>query len=200
MDENAIRDLLPEAEWIRDSSLRSAVISIWAEVVTEGGWVNPLDCPKHPVDTPTRPLIDHVRSVARQAKAVADIVADQYGIEIDLDILIAGALLHDVSKFLESEPAGPRSPRAQKSKLGRLYQHGILGAFKAWARGLPPEIVHIIITHTDQSRLAPTTVEGIIVHYVDYCDSDLLLHLAGRPLFVTARRQQGLPASRGSAP
>lgn len=200
MDENSIRDLLPEAEWIHDSWLRSAVLSIWGEAVAEGGWDDPMRCPKHPVDTPATPLIDHVRSVTRQAVAVADIVADQYGIAIDRDTLIAGALLHDVSKLVESEPTEAQSGQARKSKLGGLFQHGVLGAFKAWARELPPEVIHIIITHTDQSRLAPKTVEGIIVHYVDYCDSDLLLHLAGRPLFVAARRQQGLPASGGTAP
>ncbi len=183
MGEARIEELLPEVRWIADGLLRDAVIAIWLEMLKESRWEDPSHCPKHPVDAPTLPLTEHVRSVTRQAVAVADIVADQYRLTIDKDVLVAGALLHDVSKLVEYEP-GADGQGSKKSRLGELFQHGAYGAFKAWSHALPAEVIHIVLSHTDQSRHPPRSLESIIVHYVDYCDSDVLLHLAGKPLFA----------------
>jgi len=174
---------LPEIAWIKDSSLREAVASIWIESFEASSWSSLRDCPKHPADAPHVSLIDHVRSVTQQAAVVAGVARQMYSCDINNDILVAGALLHDVSKLVEYEPDDQGSG-ARKSRLGELIQHGAYGAFKAWSHNLPIEVIHIVVSHTNQSRHAPNSLESIVVHYVDYCDSDLLLYMTGKPLFA----------------
>jgi hypothetical protein len=59
----------------------------------------------------------------------------------------------------------------------------------AWKYGLSDELVHIIGSHTTQSRLAPKTLEAIIVHYADFVDYDALMWELGRhKLLLTAAR------------
>jgi len=176
-----VRSALPEIDLIRDDGLREAVVAIWVDTWERSAWQRLEDCPKHESDLPDRPLLDHVRSVTQQALAVADVMATLHGVAYDHDTLVAGGLLHDVSKLVESEPG---DGALVKSRKGTLLQHGLYGAHMALAFGLSDEITHIVVSHTHQSRVVPSTVEAIIIHYVDFCDSDALLHLAGKPLFA----------------
>lgn len=62
------------------------------------------------------------------------------GEKINFDILLAGALLHDVCKLLELEPG---EDNAIKSKRGKLFQHGFIGACRALVEDISDEVVHI---------------------------------------------------------
>lgn len=178
----AIATDLPEVDLIEDIALRHAVCEIWAEALAASNWKSLGDVPKNPETLPeTRRLLEHSRSVALQALAVARVVRDVHKIGFDSDTLIAAALLHDVSKLVEYEPT---ADGAAKSRRGELIQHGVWGAFKAWEKGLPEDLVHNIIVHTNNSKHAPRTWEAILVHYVDYLDSDALLFAEGRPLLL----------------
>ncbi len=178
----AIDREIPELELIRDSKLRDATAQIWAETLKESEWEALADAPKNPETLPlSRRLLEHTRSVALQALAVAQVVEKIHGIGFDQDELVAAALLHDVSKLLEY---GPTSDGAGKTRTGKRIQHGILGAVKAMEHGLSEDLVHNIIVHTHNSRYLPQTWEAILVHYVDYLDSDALLFAEGRPLLL----------------
>ncbi len=178
----AIERDLPELQLIRDPKLRKATAEIWAETLRESGWEAIADTPKNPESLPpSRRLLEHTRSVALQALAVAQIVEKLHGIEFNQDELVAAALLHDVSKLLEY---GPTNDGAGKTTTGKRIQHGILGAVKAMEHGLSEDLVHNIIVHTHNSRYLPQTWEAILVHYVDYLDSDALLFAEGRPLLL----------------
>ncbi len=163
-----IRGLFPEVEEIRDPDLAAKVVQVWRRVWEESLWDDLRDVPKndqiHDVS-----LVQHVRGVTQGAIAMARIAMDLYpGVEIDLDTLIAGALLHDASKPLEGTRSG-------KTPAGKLLPHGYLAAHMALQAGLPNEVVHIILTHSKgSSAVPPKTYEGLIVHYADYCDSDVL--------------------------
>lgn len=173
--------LLPEINLIQNERMREGVINIWVEVWSESAWDDPSACPKSHKNVTQRSNIDHVRSVTKQALATAEIAREIHGFETDTDILLAGALLHDVSKLVECEP-GPSE--TVTSHTGVLIQHGVYGAAKAIAHGLPLEVAHILISHTHQSATVPATPESIIIHYVDFLDSDLLLHEIGHRLFA----------------
>jgi len=168
---------LPELELIKNEAYKKAVIDIWEEVVKESGWENIEDVPKSGAAKEFRNL-DHTRSVTLQAAACADIVEKIYNFKVDRDALITAALIHDLSKFFEFNKDG------SKTQYGKLMQHGMLAAQKAAEHGLPLEIQHMVVTHTDLSRIMPQTIEAIILHYVDYLDSDVLLHVLGKPLFL----------------
>lgn len=177
-----IAGVFPELQLIESEHLRQKVAEIWIDVWRKSSWSRIEDVPKNPEKIPAhRKLALHSRSVARQAVATAEIIEEFYGITFNRDRLIAAALLHDVSKLLEYEPKN--SGLAGKSRHGQLIQHGIYGAFKAWEKGLSDDIVHNIIAHTNNSRTSPDTWEAILVHYVDYLDSDALLFEAGQTLF-----------------
>jgi putative nucleotidyltransferase with HDIG domain len=166
---------LPELEMIGSSKIRSAVAEIWAECWRESEWRHVEDAPKSPLEPPEMSLVKHTRAVARHALACAEIARDVYGLAFDRDLLIAAALLHDVTKLVEWAPgtAGP-----QQTRRGTLIQHGVYAAHKAWNKDLPDEIVHVILSHTDQSRKAPVTWEGHLIRHADLVDSEAL-HRAG---------------------
>jgi putative nucleotidyltransferase with HDIG domain len=174
-----IRRLFPEIELIKDISLAQRVIEIWAETWHASEWVRIEDAPKNPSTLPAnRTLVAHVRAVTQQTLAVAKIVKEIHDINVDTDVLLVGSLLHDVSKLLEYGPGkGP-------TRIRDLIQHGVYGAHKAMEKDLPIEVVHMIISHTMSSKKAPATLECVILHYVDYADSDALLWASNQPLLV----------------
>jgi putative nucleotidyltransferase with HDIG domain len=181
---DSIEAILPEVFLIKDEELRRAVIEIWEETLRESNWTDLEDVPKNAELPGTRKLAVHTRSVTQMALACATVIQERHEISFDQDKLIAAAILHDVSKLLENEPQ-EGNVDARKSQFGRLIQHGEFGAHKAWDKHLDIEIVHNILAHTRASRVMPSTWEAIIVHYVDYLDSDALLFTHGKKLLLT---------------
>lgn len=185
-DRTYVRALFPELAEIGDRDLATSVVEIWAETWKESPWDRIEDAPKNPetVD-PRHKLVPHTRAVTVQGIAMAKAVQQFHDIPVNLDYVIAGCNLHDVSKLLEYAPQGGGSG---KSEFGALVQHAAYGVHKALAHGLPLELVHIVGSHTTQSRLAPRTTEAIIVYYADYADSDALMLEAGQRLLLMAAR------------
>lgn len=174
----------PELRDIADRALRDAVAEIWLEVLAESGWDALSDVPKHPYKVPSSvKLVEHTRSTTQMAVAVAEVAERIQGIPFDRDLLIAAANLHDVSKLVEFEPS---AEGGRASRFGRLVQHGVYGAHKMWTKGLPLEMVHNVIVHTETSRYQPQTWEAVIVHAVDALDSRALDLLHGNAPAVTA--------------
>ena len=179
-DDAYIRKLFPEVNELQQRLLASQVVQIWDEMWKESNWARIEDCPKG-ADVSEYKLVPHVRSVTQGCMALARSVTANYEIPVQHDVLLAGALLHDASKLVEEDPAGNAS---QKTHLGKHIQHGAYTAHKALALKMPLEIVHLIITHTRQSGMLPKSIEGIILHYVDYGDSDVLLQTVGKKLLL----------------
>lgn len=175
-----IAEVYPELDQLHDATLRTKVARIWSEVWHESTWKRIEDAPKNP-NVPGKPLYAHIRSVTRQALATAEIMKEIHGKDYDHDTLVAGGLLHDVSKLVEYEASGDG---AVKSKRGKLIQHAVYAAHKAWEHDLPEEVVHILVSHTHSSGVRPITWECVVIHYVDYLDSDALLYQAGKPLLL----------------
>lgn len=169
---SAVQTALPEVREIADDKLRGAVIGIWAHAVDASGWDAVTSCPKG-VELPAQhTLVTHSRNVATISITMAEVMSRNNKVTIDRDSVIAIALLHDVSKFLEFEP-GPSGQRW--SEIGRKYQHGFLGAMWMRDAGLSVDLVHAVIAHTPKSNVVPQTQEALIVHYADFADTDSLL-------------------------
>ncbi len=173
--------LFPEVERIVDRELAEKVLAIWSNVLDESEWERIEDVPKNPVfASESDTLLRHTQSVIRMAMAVAQVVTDVYGRAVDMDLLIASAVLHDVCKLREYSKDGI-------SEFGKLMQHGVYSAVKGFEFGLPLKMNHILLTHTKKSTVPPQTVEGLILHYVDYMDSDITRMFAGKPLLVQSK-------------
>jgi putative nucleotidyltransferase with HDIG domain len=86
-------------------------------------------------------------------------------LKIDMDTVIAGAILADVGKLLEYEKEGGKT---LQSTRGRYVRHPFTGVALAMACGVPDEVCHIIAAHADEGNLVKRTVEAIIVHHADF--------------------------------
>lgn len=119
-------------------------------------------------------LLEHTVSVT----TVAKMLARHYG--VDQDLVVAGALLHDLGKIWELE----LGPSIEYTDDGRLLGHlpmevlyvenkiGELERFPAETRRL---LLHILLSHHGEfeygSPRRPKTPEALLVHMVDNLDS-----------------------------
>lgn len=172
-----ITKCLPELELIKNESYRKAVIDIWEETFLASKWDSIESVPKSG-DVTEYSNLQHTRSVTLQAIHCANVISSIHNIQVDLDVLITASLLHDVSKFFEYDEEN------KKTEYGKLMQHGVYTVHKAIEHNLPLEIQHLIVTHTGLSKIMPQTIEALILHYADYLDSDVLLHVLNKPLFL----------------
>jgi putative nucleotidyltransferase with HDIG domain len=171
-----IRELFPEIAQIKNEKLKQQVISTWEEAIKEGGWqLEDLESipftlliPDCPVD-----LIAHTKGVIQTAIKVAGVLLDSYKdrVKIDFDVLIAGAILHDVGKITEYVREGKK---VVKSRSGKLLRHPFSGAALAYKHGLPQEVIHMIATHAKEGDGGYRTTEAMIVHYADFINFESL--------------------------
>jgi hypothetical protein len=176
-----MKKFFPILDRFKDTKLAITVSKIWIEIWENSKWEKLEEAPWR-IICPGINLIDHTNNVAKEAFNFAQVRNEVIDEKIDTDILLAGALLHDVGILLELEPAENNS--VVESKRGSLFQHGFIGACSAFIDDIPDEVVHIIICHTRKSRVIPKTREAIILHYVDSADADLYAYSLGAPLLL----------------
>ena len=120
-------------------------------------------------------FLEHTLSVAR----TCDYFSGKYG-EVNRDLLIAGAILHDIGKLKELSV----SNITEYSEEGNLIGHIVLGSdmVKEKARKIEdfPEdkliqLDHIILSHQGNmewgSPKPPMTIEALILHYAEDLDA-----------------------------
>ncbi len=171
-----IRELFPEIAQIKDEKLRQQVVSTWEEAIREGGWqIDDLQTIPFTLLIPDCriDLITHTRGVTQTAIQVAGVLIDSYGdrVKIDSDVLIAGAILHDVGKVAEYVREGDK---VVKSKSGKLLRHPFSGSALAYKHGLSQEVIHMIATHAKEGDGGHRTTEAMIVHYADFINFESL--------------------------
>jgi putative nucleotidyltransferase with HDIG domain len=175
MDEQLL-ERIPEVELIGDRELREKVLSVWQEALELGGWeLSDLDEIPFTLLIPDCPVgyLDHVRAVTRTAVETAKVMASTYSqlISINMDHLVAGALLHDIGKLLEYRRQGERTV---KSRRGELLRHPFTGAALSFKHGLPDEVTHIVALHAGEGKGAKRSVEAIIITHADFINYESL--------------------------
>ena len=168
--------LIPEIQMIKDPGLRKKTETAWQDAVARSGWtIQDLNGIPFTLLIPRTKIniIEHTRAVTQTSLKIAEVLEEQYGgqVAIDRDILLAGALLHDIGKLFEY-----RKDKGAfvKSREGELLRHPISGAAFAFSHGLPSEVVHIIAVHSKEGEGGKRTVEAIIVHHADFVNFDTL--------------------------
>ncbi|HEY7725385.1 MAG TPA: HD domain-containing protein, partial [Anaeromyxobacteraceae bacterium] len=130
-------------------------------------------------------LLEHTVSCLKLAHRLAD-----HYPQVDRDLLVAGAFLHDLGKIRELSFGGG----TEYSDEGRLVGHLVMTAQwihdKARRLGIPRELehhlVHLVLAHHGRvdygSPRPPMTLEALLVHYLDEMDSRVnsWLNLMGR--------------------
>ena len=158
--------MFPELADIRDAVLRQAVVDVWQELWSLSNYDDMATVPISPeISYPTLP---HNQCVLRMAIACADELERAHNVKVDRDVLIASSILQDASKPVEyqTSPEGVTG----HSALGKLYPHSFWAAHVAILKGIPPSIVHILLTHSPQAPRFPDSLEGKILYYVDQID------------------------------
>lgn len=157
--------LFPELSSITDADLRAGVEAVWQEL-----WERSTFERIEEVPTSTEinyPHVRHNQAILRLALATADVFESVHDVRVDRDVLIAAALLQDVSKLVEYRREGDGHEFTQ---LGTDYPHAFWGAHTALLHGLPASVCTIILTHTPNSPTFPASLEGKILYYVDQLD------------------------------
>ncbi len=155
-----------ELQWIQDEKLKNKVIDVWNEAANRGNWNSIEDAPFTLLIENSGKLTDHTKRITNIAKAVYD----QRQENLNLDYLIAGALLHDVGKLLEYEII---DGKPVKSEFGKQYRHPVSGSNLAKELGLPEEVVHIIYAHSKEGDTIQRSLEAIIVNHSDFIDFEI---------------------------
>ena len=175
-----VLELLPIISNIKNKKLKDGVLDVWVRAWEDSDWKDLTDCPfsvNLKVKLEECSLVQHTTCVTNIALAMADNVRDILGIPVNNDLVLAGALLHDVCKVVENAPGD------KHSTIGKNLAHGVYGVHLAINAGLPIEIAHIIGSHTPQVTQVPNIVEGILVSYADMAAVDPILLKKGAPLF-----------------
>jgi len=117
-------------------------------------------------------LVEHTVSVVKLCRSLCDVVEEQYGGRVDRDLVLAGAVLHDIMKVYCYEETGGGGFRT--SEFGGLVDHLSLMIAEMYRRGLPLDLVHVVAGHHgDAGPTKPKTLEALIVSVADQADSDL---------------------------
>ncbi len=173
---HTLADALPAMARIESGALRQAVLRTWAASLERSPYSNLMVSPQAP-HMPARPLLSHVNEVNARALDLIDVARKEYGLQVDSDVALATAILHDVDKPMIYRFDGKTFSYAE----GRsLRDHGALGADLCALHGIPLEIAEMVRHHSAfASQGLPGTVEGTIVHYADWVSNDFAAILMG---------------------
>jgi putative nucleotidyltransferase with HDIG domain len=173
--EGTMRDVVvklwPEIRWIEKPELREQVTQTWTKAL-ERSPLKPDDLNQIPftllVQNCPITFMEHKRCVVHIARQSAKAMQEFMGraLPIDLDTVIAGAILADVGKLLEYE-IGPDG-KSRQSERGEALRHPFTGVALALECGVPDEVCHIIATHAAEGDLVKRTTEAFIVHHADF--------------------------------
>ena len=166
----AVEKLWPELAWIEDEGLRASVRETWVKAF-EMSPLAPADLEEIPFtllipDCPAT-FMEHKRCVVHIARRSAEAMQEFLGktLPIDLDTVIAGAILADVGKLLEYEKI---DGKAVQSDRGQKLRHPFTGVHLCMACGVPDEVSHIVATHAAEGDLVRRSTEAFIVHHADF--------------------------------
>ncbi len=163
-----IQKIWPEIEWIKDDELKSKVTDCWIYAI-ENSVLSAEDLEKIPfsllIDDCDIAFMNHKRTCVQLSVDIAKRMHDNFGSEIDMDILIAGAILIDVGKLIEYEIVDGKLGTCRE---GKLLRHPFSGVAIADRFDLPVDVQHIIAYHSKEGDLGKRTIESIIVHHADF--------------------------------
>jgi putative nucleotidyltransferase with HDIG domain len=167
---DAVNRLWPELDWIDNEDLKEQVSRTW-ERALELSPLTPDDLERIPFtllvpDCPAT-FMEHKRCVVHIARRGAEAMAEFMGrsLPIDMDTVIAGAILADVGKLLEYEKV---DGEARQSERGKALRHPFTGVALAMEAGVPDAVCHIIAAHAGEGELVQRSTEAIIVHHADF--------------------------------
>lgn len=155
----------PLLDQIKNKEWKKEAIEIWENFFSKSKW-DDVEQAMLNINPQKGTLANYVRAVMKISLDCASTFQEIYGINVDTDILLLSAFLHDACKLIEYEPDESESGYS-KSYQGNIFQHGFLSAHYALLKGLPPMVISNIICHTPQTNHEICSVEGHILEHAD---------------------------------
>ena len=168
--DDQVKQLWPELDWISDMELREKVAKTWS-LALERSELEAEDLEKIPFTLLVPDLkvsfMAHKRAVVHIAREAGEKVREFFKQElpVNMDVLIAGAILADVGKLLEYVK---KDGKAVQGVYGKYLRHPFSGVSLAEECGVPPEVCHIIAAHAGEGDHIKRTTEAYIVHHADF--------------------------------
>jgi HD superfamily phosphodiesterase len=158
-------EAFPSIKSIADESLSEGVMAAWTTAMADNEvddleaihWYPPMQAE---LGIPDETLVPHVREVVEAATGLADVFEGRRGLDLDRDVVLAGALVHDVSKLYEYDGDEP-------TEIDELLGHPHFGIHVAAAAGLPVDVQHVLAAHSRNTAIEPATIEAEIVCRAD---------------------------------
>jgi hypothetical protein len=165
------RELWPELDWIKDVELRNQTTRTWA-LALQRSVLTPNDLNTIPFTLLCGPdlkvtFMGHKRAVVHIAKDCGDQMNKFFktDLPVDMDVLIAGAILADVGKLLEYEL---KDGKAIQGAYGKYLRHPFSGVSLAEMCDVPASVCHIIATHAGEGNMVKRSTEAYVVHHADF--------------------------------
>jgi len=164
-------DLWPELMWIQDEDLREKTAKTW-ELALKKSVLTPADLRTIPFTLLCGPdlrvsFMDHKRAVVHIARDAGNKMNEFFrnNLPVNMDVIIAGAILADVGKLLEYDI---KDGKSVQGKYGKYLRHPFSGVSLAEQCGVPAEVCHIIATHAGEGDMVKRTTEAFVVHHADF--------------------------------
>jgi len=165
MSKHAVRTAFPELDAIADDDLRDGVVDAWAMTMRDNGIDDLAAIPWFPpaqreLGLDDESLVGHVRDVTACAVGLAEALLDRRDLELSVDTVVAGALVHDLSKLAEFDGMA-------ETPVYDLLGHPYYGVHLVARAGLPVKLAHIALSHTSRTSVEPATLEAELVRRAD---------------------------------
>jgi len=122
--------------------------------------------------------MQHSLNVAKMGRQAALLVGG------DPDVIVAGALLHDIGKIEEIDYKGGGFGYSDRGRLlghitlGVMMLEELIAPLKDFPIALGDVLKHIVLSHHGQAEWGspknPMCVEAIVVHYLDNLDAKVM--------------------------
>lgn len=171
MNEEVIKLWGEELSWIKDEDLRLKVHNTW-KLALERSVLTADDLNTIPFTLLVPDLkvtfMAHKRAVVHMCKDAGKQMNKFFAddLPVNMDVLIAGAILADVGKLLEY--VLDENGKAVQGNYGKYLRHPFSGVSLAEQCGVPAEVCHIIATHAKEGDLVKRSTEAYIVHHNDF--------------------------------
>ncbi|MHA1984302.1 MAG: HD domain-containing protein [Candidatus Hodarchaeales archaeon] len=173
-----ISKLLPEINLITSDDLKEKLMHIYEKILKIGEWSEE-DLKRIPftllipelvdktTNIPKITIIDHIRAVTKMSIAVYDIY-EGLGLGKDLikDELIAGAILHDIGKFIEYEK--DKEGKIVPTRSGKILRHPAQGLEFVAEFNLPLSVRQAIVFHSKEGDQINRLPEVEIISRSDF--------------------------------
>jgi 23S rRNA maturation-related 3'-5' exoribonuclease YhaM len=169
---DTIRAEIPEIAEISDAELRDKVVEAWALAISQTSYscISDIEGSAAPGKRVLKngSQADHISGVARMTLIMGDEFVRQFpDLPVNRDILLAGAICHDVGKPFEYDHQKHWEENRVKTGWPPI-RHPAYGAHICLTVGLPMAVAHMAMAHSREGEPLVRSVECRILYYADH--------------------------------